>query len=474
MSGRPLSAVRMVPANLLQHLGTQLAIEVVPDLASLRALYRRGRTLYDHQALACKLLGFTRMSEYQRRHLVRALRDEVQRTADRERLMVHARRWLYEHRLLIPHDRRLREMITAAATQLERELGNMIQSSVDTEMLARWRTALTGPHRSGQTLQSWLWAAPAKHSVRQIAEVLERIQCLYSLEVHRHLVDVPDTLLRRYARQLASRPPSAGARIKEPMRTLEVACFLRYCLLASTDQLILMVRRRVAELWRQATTAVSERVDWRQRYRELLDELSRLAADEALAENSLRPHLTVLVATHAARRPPSRAQATRERLVGDVRAVRSLLTALVRLPWQATGGHPVITAIEQLRVLYARHARHLPEEVSVPLGSVWRDLIGGGDRGRAFRAFEVATLLALRRALRNGSVWIEHSFAFRRRDQLFLPEERWRTEQRRHYARLELPHSATAFLHPLLERVRLGVDAVAQAAGDGVLYRAAA
>jgi hypothetical protein len=224
MSGRPLSAVRRVPANLLQYLGTQLAIEVVPDLASLRALYRRGRTLYDHQALACKLLGFTRMSEYQRRHLVRALRDEVQRTADRERLMVHARRWLYEHRLLIPHDRRLREMITAAATQLERELGNMIQSSVDTEMLARWRTALTGNHRSGKTLQSWLWAAPAKHSVRQIAEVLERIQCLYSLEVHRHLVDVPDTLLRRYARQLASRPlgrcPDQGARAHPRSRVL--------------------------------------------------------------------------------------------------------------------------------------------------------------------------------------------------------------------------------------------------------------
>lgn len=385
--------------------------------------------------------------------------------------MVHARRWLYEHRLLIPHDRRLREMIIAAAIQLERELGNMIQSSVDAEMLARWRTALTGTHRSGLTLQSWLWAAPAKHSVRQIAEVLERIQCLYSLEVHRHLLEVPDTLLRRYARQLASRPPSAGARIKEPMRTVEVACFLRYCLLASTDQLILMVRRRVAELWRQASAAVSERVDWRQRYRELLDELSRLAADEALAESYLRPHLVALVATHAARRPPSRAQATRERLVGDVRAVRSLLTALVRLPWQATGGHPVIDAIEQLRVLYARHARHLPEEVSVPLGSVWRDLIGGADRGRAFRAFEVATLLATRvghcATARYGSSTALPSAAATRS---FSPKSAGAPSEPRHYARLELPHSATAFLHPLLERIRLGVDAVAQAAGDGMLH----
>ena len=58
--------------------------------------------------------------------------------------------------------------------------------------------------------------------------------------------------MRRHARRLASRPPSAGAKIKEPARTVEVVCFLRYCLLAATDQLILMVQRRVADLWRQA------------------------------------------------------------------------------------------------------------------------------------------------------------------------------------------------------------------------------
>jgi hypothetical protein len=77
--------------------------------------------------------------------------------------------------------------------------------------------------------------------------------------------------------------------------------------------------------------------------------------------------------------------------------------------------------------------------------------------------------MGLRRALRNGSVWIAHSFVFRSRDQLFLPEERWRTEQRRHYARLALPHSATAFLPPLLERIRQGLEVVAQAAREGML-----
>lgn len=48
MSGRPLNSVRAVPVALLRHLGQTLDIET-PDLASLRALYTRGRTLFDHQ-----------------------------------------------------------------------------------------------------------------------------------------------------------------------------------------------------------------------------------------------------------------------------------------------------------------------------------------------------------------------------------------------------------------------------------------
>jgi hypothetical protein len=34
-------------------------------------------------------------------------------------------------------------------------------------------------------------AAPAKHSTRQISEVLERIDLLYTLDVHKHLADIP-------------------------------------------------------------------------------------------------------------------------------------------------------------------------------------------------------------------------------------------------------------------------------------------
>jgi hypothetical protein len=64
-----------------------------PDLASLRAVYRRRPTLFDQQELARKALHFEPMSEAQRRAVVRALRQELGRTADRERLLVFVRHY---------------------------------------------------------------------------------------------------------------------------------------------------------------------------------------------------------------------------------------------------------------------------------------------------------------------------------------------------------------------------------------------
>jgi hypothetical protein len=75
-------------------------------------------------------------------------------------------------------------------------LAKRIHAGIDSGLLERWRQALLTPREPGLSQQSWLWAAPAKHSPRQIEELLERIETLYELGVHRHLVDVPDDLLR--------------------------------------------------------------------------------------------------------------------------------------------------------------------------------------------------------------------------------------------------------------------------------------
>ena len=204
MSGRLLEAVRIVPPLLWKHLGARFNV-AAPDLASLRAMYRRAPTLIEHQQLACETLGFRWLSEHHRRCLVRVMREELTRTDDPQRLLVFARRWLYDHRLIIVHERRLRAMIATARRQHEAELARRIANSVEPSLLERWRATLTQPHESGSSVQSWLWSPPAKHSTRQIDEMIERIETLYDLRVHKCLKDFPDDLLRRYARRLAGR-----------------------------------------------------------------------------------------------------------------------------------------------------------------------------------------------------------------------------------------------------------------------------
>lgn len=361
-------------------------------------------------------------------------------------------------------------LIAAALAQLEVETGTAIAASVDPATLDRWRASVSELRPDGQTQQSWLWAAPAKHSTRQISEVLERIDLLYTLDVHKHLADIPDLILRRYARRLVSRPPSAGAKIKEPARTVEVACFLRYCLFTTTDQLILMVQRRIADLWRQAAADVPATVNWAAMYKTLLGELVALSAQGAVPDAELRARLEALITETQKRKPPSRASLVREGLIDGIRPVRSLLVAIAKLPWQATGEHPAIEYLAKLQALYLKGSRKLPVEVVAPsLGMIWQVSISSPDRERAFQALEVATLFALRRAVRNGSVWIEHSLSFRGRARLFFTDERWQAESKKHYARLSLPSKAATFLKPLLARVTAGVDAVAAAARSGVL-----
>ncbi len=88
MSGRPLDSVNIVPPPLWRHLYEQLGV-TAPDLASLKGMYRRHRTLFEQQDLACEILGFRSLTEAQRRALIRALREEVTHTSDRGRRRSH-------------------------------------------------------------------------------------------------------------------------------------------------------------------------------------------------------------------------------------------------------------------------------------------------------------------------------------------------------------------------------------------------
>jgi hypothetical protein len=136
---------------------------------------------------------------------------------------------------------------------------------------------------------------------------------------------------------------------------------------------LLMVRRRVADLWRRATKDANQvLIHWADLYRELLASIGALANDTTVSDTDVRERLRLLVAEHQQRKPPTRAQLVRDHLTIEIQPVRSLLSALMALPWEATPGHPVLAAMQTLKALYEHGARELPTTISIEFGKVWR------------------------------------------------------------------------------------------------------
>jgi hypothetical protein len=64
--------------------------------------------------------------------------------------------------------------------------------------------------------------------------------------------DIAEARLYHYARLMLRRKPAALRRLREPRRTVELACFLRWQLLRSTDTLLDLADHRIVDLWRAA------------------------------------------------------------------------------------------------------------------------------------------------------------------------------------------------------------------------------
>ena len=100
-------------------------------------------------------------------------------------------------------------------------------------------------------------------------------------------------------------------------------------------------------------------------------------------------------------------------------------------------------------------------------GNRWQKVIAGADRQKALSAFEWATLFALRVSLRNGSVYLGHSFVFRSQATLFIAKEDWQKSRDMHYSQLGLSRDPKETLEPLAEHLEKRLQDFATAASSG-------
>ncbi|MBT2303890.1 Tn3 family transposase [Variovorax paradoxus] len=472
-SGRPLDRFAIVPKTLLQHLAKELGVTQT-SIASLRSMYRRRETLYDHQRWAREQLGLGSCGDDELAALKAQLRVQANDAASIDELVKEAEHWIFEQRTLLPSDRVLRDAARKAFAVVERSALEVIEAVVSVSARTICQTILfeTIAGTEGQTVLEWLKTPAARHSPSTLAETMAKVRILKRLGAHEWNLDgIPAARQSAYARAIANRPPSESRRRIDRTQTLEVICFLRVTLLELSDTVVLLAGRRVNDLVRRAAGKADAKravdaLDYRARFASIKDILrnfaltpeQRLAAIEQMVPDDVDP------STHSA------AAMMRRTLTDEPTGVRPLLDGLRDLVFEGDVDQPALKQWQTWRALRERGLTSLPGGDEQPtVSAAWRDLVADPDRQRAFRAYEACTMTAMRKALRGGSVWLDHTASFRDRDRTLIPAADWKLHRDHYVAMLGQTTEADALLAPLLANARAGLVSVADALLDGKL-----
>ena len=299
---------------------------------------------------------------------------------------------------------------------------------------------------------------------------MEKVSFLKELGADRLLLpDLPLAGLEYFARRMMSRKPAALARIKDPHRTIEVACFLRLTLLRLMDGNLTLLDHQISAMWRGAWERVEASQAGRlRRFRRLLGELASLAGDETLDAAEMRKQLKRLISPFEPERQGTQVAAIRQELGRQSQGLARLLKLAREAPLSVPAGHKLAAAFATLDTL-AGSPNALPDNAAQPFGPSWQALIDQPDRAAALGCFRAATLMGLKQALRNRSVSVDHSLSYRAPEDKLIPHKLWQRDRGRFIRDLNLPASSEKYLQHLEAGLSAGLAALAEAVEAGAV-----
>jgi TnpA family transposase len=280
--------------------------------------------------------------------------------------------------------------------------------------------------------------------------------------------DLPLAGLEHFHRRVVSRKPAALLAIREPRRTLELACFLRLRLMRLTDMALDLVDRRIGTQWREARERAEEQQRGRLlRLRGLLGDLTALAGEESLNAEALREKLRALVAPFQPELENTQVLAVRRALSEQTIVLGRVLKSARAVGLDLPTDHKLTTAFATLDRLSASASRTLPAGEENPFGRSWQTLIDQPDRTAALKSYTAATAMLLKRALNNRSVTASASLAHKSVEARLIPPTLWRRDRRRYFRDLSIPDSAELYVQRLGEVLEAGMARLAGAVDDG-------
>ncbi|MCC6270948.1 MAG: DUF4158 domain-containing protein, partial [Microbacteriaceae bacterium] len=257
-TGRPFDRFALIPRNVLRRVCESLGASTV-SIASLRSLYERRQTLYEHQRWAREHLGLREFDDAACDELRGILALAAGDATHADDLVATARMSLFERRIVIPGTRRLLILAREAFVQAEAQILDVIGRSLQPAEVRRAAEWAYTDDPQGQSHIEWLKAGPRGHAPSTLAGTLEKIRALKALGVHGWALEgIALAKQRAYAVHVQVRRPSMTARIAEQRQTIELVCFLRVTLLELTDSALQQASRRSRDLVRRAAERVEQ------------------------------------------------------------------------------------------------------------------------------------------------------------------------------------------------------------------------
>ena len=470
VAGRPLDGFNVLPRTLLRKTAEALAVSP-PSIASLRSIYKRRQTLSKHQLWAKTYLGLRELEPDDEAALTATLLAQAADASHSDDLVQSACQWLFTRRILIPGSRRLQDWARGAFAAVEAQILSEVTAAVPPSSASKVIDSAYSARPNGDSTHlEWLKTPSKRHGPSTLGETLDKVRYLKEIGAHNwNLRAVSLAKQQAYARQVQARRPVKTREIKPSRQLIELVCFLRVTLLELTDVALLQSSRRSQQLFREAADkAQSNRVRGTTSLVQQAAKARSVLHDETKTWQARVIEARELLAGLAETAGGSFVSQVRKALAADSQRVHACLAALKDLEFGGREGDPGFEQWKAWANLQRQGASEIKEGVPLPdVGAAWYGLVRDLDPRSGYRAYEACTMMSLRKSLRRGSVWLDHSLSFRERDQMLIPPEQWAVQRDEQIELLAMPTSAAEFLEPLLANLVAGMSAVAEAQRRG-------
>ena len=451
------------------------------------------RTAERQRAEIRTLLGFREATVADADDLGIWLRDTVAfRTRDMDELTAEAESRCRTLRIEPPSPDRVARIARAALRAHDERRFAAIYARLSPETRTRLDALLqvSGPEEAGDAAGGTdpeaqaaplihLRSGPGRASVASLREELARLDTVRRLGLPNGLfADWSAAELEACRQRVAVEAPFELRRHPEATRLAWLAAYAHLRGRAITDALVELLIEAVHHIGARAENRVEK---------ELLEDLKRVTGKQALLyriadasverpDGTVREVLYPVVGEQTFKDLVREAKATGSTYRTTLRATirssyrghyrRAVLDLLAALDFRSNNEahRPVIRALDLVR-RYAGTKLHVyPGDEDVPVEGVvrplWRDAVEDTDpkgRTRVNRiTYEICALEALRDQLRCKEVWVAGANRFRNPDEDVPPDFAARRDE--HYAALDLPRDAEAFIAGLQDEMRAALD----------------